>query len=102
MAVADARSAPGQIRCPRLSPPGESRLAACPYFVTDLLGVLRARVHYAPARRGCTFLIFIEGRGTIARRTLPRGRSLAASRRRGALRHRPAAPTRILRTWVPA
>lgn len=100
MAVADAGPHPGK-SLPVALAPGASRLAACPYFVTDLLEA-SARLDYLPDPARMHLLVFIEGRGTLAGEPYRAGEAWRVPPAAAPFAIEPAAPTRFLRTGLPA
>ena len=76
-------------------------LATCRYFTTDLLR-WKAPFLYAPDRTCRHFLIFLEGKGTIAGQPFRQGETWLTTAGADDFPVKPEGPVRLLRTYAPA
>lgn len=99
MAVCDPGPHPGK-STPVALGAGEWRLAACPYFVTDLLGFADPRT-YAPDAGRMHVLIAMEGRGRWNGEPFHEGAAWQVPAGAAPFQIEPAGRVRLLRTYVP-
>ncbi len=88
------RSTPVRLR------PGEWRLAACPYFVTDLLEWDEPQIYRPDAQRDHV-LITIEGRASAGETALSTGQAVRVAAGAEPFPIEPSPAVRVLRTYVP-
>lgn len=99
IAVADPGPHPGKSAAVPMAP-GESRLAACPYFVTDLLEMGAAR-EYVPDPGRMQLLIALEGSGRMNGVPFRTGEAWQVPAGAAPFAIEPASSARFLRTWKP-
>ena len=99
LAVASLGTHPGKSVATPLGE-GEWRLAACAYFVTDLIE-FAAPKRFAPHGRRCQILIVLEGDGKLGRAAYKTGQAWLIPPAADGFRIEPASKTRLLRTYVP-
>jgi mannose-6-phosphate isomerase len=78
---------------------GEWRLAACPYFVTDLIELASPR-RFSPAGRGSQILIVLEGSGKLGSNPFGPGQAWLVPPEADDFLIQPESKTRLLRTYV--
>ena len=80
---------------------GEWRLAACPYFVTDLIELTSPK-QYVPAGGRLQILIAIEGGGKLGRSAFSTGQAWLVPPGADRFLIQPEPKARLLRTYVPS
>ena len=99
LAVADLGVHPGP-QIPRIVD-DRSELAACRYFTTELLR-WEDPFEYRPDRACRHFLIFLEGKGSIAGQPFRQGEAWSSEAAAGPFEVVPEGPVKLLRTYAPA
>ena len=79
---------------------GEWRLAACPYFVTDLIEFASPR-RFSPAGRGSQILIALEGSGKLGSNRFEPGQAWLVPPGADDFLIQPDSKTRLLRAYAP-
>jgi len=80
--------------------PGEWRLAACPYFVTDLIE-LDSPMRFSPAGHASQILVVLEGTGSLGSNPFKPGQAWLVPTEADDFPIQPESHTRLLRTYVP-